>query len=428
MATVAGLFENRDQAIRAAEALKTAGLRGEDLSIVMRDRREAADVAEAAGAGDATAAGVVGGGILGGLAGWLVGIGALAIPGIGPIVAAGPLVAALTGGAIGAMTGGLLGALVDAGVPEEEAKVYQTGVERGGILMTVSAPEGREAEVRRIMEANGMRDAAYHRDLLANNPNYEYGQDAGADKTVGGSLAAGAAGAAIGTAVAGPVGTIVGGAIGGAAGAGAGATMDTAEKRQAGEREPHDADETTKGALAGGTTGAVIGTAVAGPVGTAVGAAIGGTVGAAGGSANDYAEAEGDFRQHYNSSAYRDRYTWDQASPAYRYGWDNYNQGQTWDQARTNLQQNWRGQGAWNDYEPMVREGYERRHGWRGQGGAGMTGTTGMGSVGTGSMGDQGYHGQGGTTSSSSASGMGGTQSNPATYDPERKWNRDNEG
>ena len=46
MSTVVGLFESRDQAQRAVEALKGAGLRAEDMSIVMRDRGEASAVAE----------------------------------------------------------------------------------------------------------------------------------------------------------------------------------------------------------------------------------------------------------------------------------------------------------------------------------------------------------------------------------------------
>ncbi|HEX8203508.1 MAG TPA: general stress protein, partial [Isosphaeraceae bacterium] len=165
MSTVVGLFESRDQAQRAVEALKQTGLRAEDMSIVMRDRTEAADVAEdvGAGSGSGAAAGAVGGGILGGLGGLLVGVGALAIPGIGPIVAAGPLAAALAGAGLGAATGGLLGALTDAGVPEEEAPHYQAGVERGGILLTVNAPDGREDEVRSILSRNGLQDLSYHR-------------------------------------------------------------------------------------------------------------------------------------------------------------------------------------------------------------------------------------------------------------------------
>src|SRR5919201_7151761 len=150
--TVVGLFDNRDDAQRAIEALKEAGFRADDIGVTMRDRREAGALVEetetSAGAGAAT--GALAGGALGGLAGWLVGIGALAIPGIGPVVAAGPLAAALGGAAIGAAGGGLIGALTGAGVPEEEARWYDERVRGGGWLVSVDA-QGRYDEARAIL-------------------------------------------------------------------------------------------------------------------------------------------------------------------------------------------------------------------------------------------------------------------------------------
>ena len=315
MSTIAGLFETREQAQRAVEALKDAGFRGDQISIAMRDRRAASDVAAQTGTSNAAEAGIVGGGILGGLAGFLVGIGALAIPGIGPIVAAGPLVAALTGGAIGAATGGLIGALVEAGVPEEEAQVYQRGVERGGVLVTVNA-DNRESEARRIRQQNGMRDAKYHTQLQS-DPNFEYGR------------------------------------------------TDMTRHKDDGP------DKTVAGTGAGAATGAAIGGLTGGPVGAAVGAGVGAVAGAATGGAIDF--AENDFRREYDNSPYRNRYTWDQARPAYQYGWQSYSdqyQGRPWNEVRTNLERNWKGQGKFSDYEDLIRTGYERRANYR------PTGTT----------------------------------------------------
>jgi hypothetical protein len=98
--------------------------------------------AETAGIGT----GALFGGLLGGTAGWLIGIGALAVPGIGPIVAAGALATTLGGAAVGAVAGGLIGALVGAGIPEEDARVYETHVKQGRILITASAPDARLAQ------------------------------------------------------------------------------------------------------------------------------------------------------------------------------------------------------------------------------------------------------------------------------------------
>ncbi|MDQ2806360.1 MAG: hypothetical protein M3Z04_05500, partial [Chloroflexota bacterium] len=177
MSTVVGLFDNSNQAQAAIEQLRTAGIPSEQISLAMRDSSEAKVVAEEAGVGTGVATGAVGGGILGGLAGLLVGIGALAIPGVGPLIAAGPLAATLLGAGIGAATGGLIGALVGAGVPEDEARLYHTGVERGGVLVTVHGSDDRDAEVRSILQSSGMRDvqadAANYSD-----PNYRYGTPA----------------------------------------------------------------------------------------------------------------------------------------------------------------------------------------------------------------------------------------------------------
>ena len=71
------------------------------------------------------------GGVLGGALGWVVGIGALAIPGVGPFIAAGPIMAALGGAALGAATGGIAGSLIGLGIPELEAKQYETRVKGG---------------------------------------------------------------------------------------------------------------------------------------------------------------------------------------------------------------------------------------------------------------------------------------------------------
>lgn len=155
------LFDDRDDAQDAINALRDAGFDASTISVVARDRDVQGRLAEDTGteAGTAAATGAVAGGVLGGLAGWLVGIGALAIPGIGPIVAAGPLAAAIGGAAIGAAGGGIIGALTGAGIPEDEARYYDEGFRKGGILVTVRAP-GRYGEAMSMMREYGGRDAS----------------------------------------------------------------------------------------------------------------------------------------------------------------------------------------------------------------------------------------------------------------------------
>jgi hypothetical protein len=52
---------------------------------------------------------------------------------------AGPVAAALAGAGAGGATGGLIGALVGVGVPELRARVYETGLTSGWLLVGVEA-------------------------------------------------------------------------------------------------------------------------------------------------------------------------------------------------------------------------------------------------------------------------------------------------
>jgi hypothetical protein len=136
---VFGIFSDRITTEDAVDALKTAGFRNTDISVLFPENVGNKDLAHEkhtkAPEGATTGAGA--GALMGGALGWLAGIGALTIPGIGPFLAAGPIVAALAGvGAVGAL-GGLVGALVGLGIPEYEAKRYEGRVRKGGILLSV---------------------------------------------------------------------------------------------------------------------------------------------------------------------------------------------------------------------------------------------------------------------------------------------------
>jgi hypothetical protein len=172
--TVAGVFQSPSDAEQALNALKEAGFTPEQVSVVAKDTRETqsmverSDMAGAETSGAATGAGL--GALLGGAAGWLVGIGALAIPGIGPIVAAGALATTLGGAAVGAVAGGLIGALVGAGIPEDDARSYETHVSAGRILITAQATSAQQAQdARDAFDRYGGADVrAYDRSATAN--------------------------------------------------------------------------------------------------------------------------------------------------------------------------------------------------------------------------------------------------------------------
>jgi hypothetical protein len=123
------------------------------------------------------------------------------------------------------------------------------------------------------------------------------------------------------------------------------------------------------GAIAGSTGGAilggVLGLAAAGPVGALVGAAVGTLGGAAAGYAIDYNEHTPAFREHHAAQHTPARHTWEEASPAYRYGWEGHDRPEfrdkTYDHIRTELHKGWTGSGDFADYEPYVKHAWERR-------------------------------------------------------------------
>jgi uncharacterized membrane protein len=96
---------------------------------------------------------------VGGAIGLLAGIGALAIPGVGPLIAAGPIMATLAGMGVGAAVGGLTGALIGLGIPEYEAKRYESRLNKGGVLLSVHCNTAEEVKrAKSLMEGTGAED------------------------------------------------------------------------------------------------------------------------------------------------------------------------------------------------------------------------------------------------------------------------------
>lgn len=162
---VFGVYQTEQEAHEAITNLLNMGYTREDISILSKNHDTntiddlATDRTATVGNGDATSDGLAGGAAagatLGGVAGLLASLGALAIPGIGPILAAGPIAAtlsgALAGGTIGGTLGLLGGALVDAGVPEEDARYIDERFNQGDIVVFVDADETKYEEASRYL-------------------------------------------------------------------------------------------------------------------------------------------------------------------------------------------------------------------------------------------------------------------------------------
>jgi Protein of unknown function (DUF3341) len=158
---VFGIYPKYADVENGVDALKAAGFRNTDISVLFHENVGTKDFAhkKETKAPEGTAAGATTGAVIGGGLGWLAGIGALAIPGLGPFIAAGPIMAALAGVGVGGAVGGITGALIGMGIPEYEAKRYEGRVKDGGILLSVHSDNSEWTKrAKEILERTGAQD------------------------------------------------------------------------------------------------------------------------------------------------------------------------------------------------------------------------------------------------------------------------------
>lgn len=150
---VTGMFRDRESSENAYNSMQERGYSKDDISMVMSDETRkkhfsednddseiGSKAAEGAGKGSAI------GGTVGAIVGVIAAIGtSLVIPGLG-LVIAGPIAAGLAGAGAGGLTGGIIGALVGSGIPEDRAKLYESGINDGQIVMGVNPRNDEDAK------------------------------------------------------------------------------------------------------------------------------------------------------------------------------------------------------------------------------------------------------------------------------------------
>lgn len=150
---VTGIFDSRDAASRAVDALIEYGRSRDDISMMMSSGTRSKEFSFETGTHAADSAGI--GGAVGGAAGAVIAAIAavgttVVLPGLG-LVVAGPLAAAFAGAGAGGAAGGLIGALIGAGLPEHRAKVADAGLRKGGILLGVEVRSESEAKIVEVL-------------------------------------------------------------------------------------------------------------------------------------------------------------------------------------------------------------------------------------------------------------------------------------
>ena len=147
------LFNSKNAAEKAYQQALDKGYQAEEIHVMMSDESrqkyynsELVQIETQSKAMEGMAIGSATGGAIGATIGAVAAIGtSLVFPGLGLIVA-GPLAAGLAGAGAGSISGGALGALIGWGIPEEKAKMYEKGLQEGGIVLGVK--EHPERDIR----------------------------------------------------------------------------------------------------------------------------------------------------------------------------------------------------------------------------------------------------------------------------------------
>ena len=162
-ATTVRVFDTKSAAEQAIADFRAAGYRDDQIGLVYRGASGTTVRTDGAGENNA-AEGAAIGVATGAITGAVVGAGILAgvIPVIGPILALGTLGTILLNAAGGAAIAGIAGALIGWGIPEEDAKYFESEVASGKYLVTVSSDD-------RVKDANGIftRHGGYSRQTSA---------------------------------------------------------------------------------------------------------------------------------------------------------------------------------------------------------------------------------------------------------------------
>lgn len=147
-----GLFTDKETSESAYKALRDRGYADDEINVIMSDQTRdryysnSSETELGSKAAEGTGIGGAIGGTIGAIIGGIAAIGTnLVLPGVGLIVW-GPLAAALAGAGARGLTGGLVGALIGWGIPEDRAKLYETGIKDGGTVLGVTPRSPEDAD------------------------------------------------------------------------------------------------------------------------------------------------------------------------------------------------------------------------------------------------------------------------------------------
>jgi len=148
-----GIYRDGSAVNHTVNALREAGFRNTDISVLCLESEGTKDIA----CGKGTAPGATSGGEVSGSLRWLAGLGPVATAAVGQFVAVGPIVTALATAGTGGILDGLGATLFGVGIPEYHAKRYEERVKEGGILLSVYV-DSSDGRAKHILERTGADD------------------------------------------------------------------------------------------------------------------------------------------------------------------------------------------------------------------------------------------------------------------------------
>ena len=148
-----GMFRDRRSTEKAYNSMHERGYTEDEINLVMSkethekyfsDNKDETELGNKAASGSGAGSAI--GGTIGAVTGAIAAIGtSIVIPGLG-LVVAGPIAAGLAGAGAGGLAGGIIGALVGWGIPKERAKIYESGIKDGHIVLGVKPKNEEDAE------------------------------------------------------------------------------------------------------------------------------------------------------------------------------------------------------------------------------------------------------------------------------------------
>jgi hypothetical protein len=160
--TVITVYSRRGKAEAAVDELWHAGFRKDQIGFLFPGKgwRQATTGTEELE--EDAAEGAVLGSITGGTLGGALGAAATAaIPGVGPVIAGGLLTGVLGGAAAGAALGAFAGPFVALGLPEDEARLYESDFRAGRTIVVVQT-EDRRDQALVILRSHGPLHVSDH--------------------------------------------------------------------------------------------------------------------------------------------------------------------------------------------------------------------------------------------------------------------------